>query len=151
RHLQEMLRLNPNDNQGVRYTLSGWLLGEDRNEDLVQLLEQYDEDSATWAYTKALVAFRRKGNTPEARALLKTARKANEHVPDYLLGLVPLPLHRPEAYSAGDRDEAILYAGIALSGWRSTPGAIAWLKQDGQEAKRRGPERPKAQGPLPQV
>src|SRR3954452_16249063 len=27
-HLQDMLRLNPNDNQGVRYTLAGWLLAE---------------------------------------------------------------------------------------------------------------------------
>ena len=61
-HLQEMLRLNPNDNQGVRYTLASWLLLTDRDDDLERLLGQYpDEDSATWAYTRVLLAFRRGG------------------------------------------------------------------------------------------
>ena len=32
-HLQDMLRLNPNDNQGIRYGLAGFLLKEDRNEE----------------------------------------------------------------------------------------------------------------------
>ena len=32
-HLQEMLRLNPGDNQGVRYTLAGFLLFLDRDDD----------------------------------------------------------------------------------------------------------------------
>jgi tetratricopeptide (TPR) repeat protein len=51
-HLRDMLRLNPNDNQGVRYTLAGPLLFLDRDDDLDRLLQQYDEPSATWAYTK---------------------------------------------------------------------------------------------------
>ena len=62
-HLQEMLRLNPGDNQGVRYTLAGFLLFLDRDSDLVHLLQQYKEDSATWAYSKALLAFRQHGDT----------------------------------------------------------------------------------------
>ena len=32
-HLQEMLRLNPNDNQGVRYTLAGFLLSLGQDEE----------------------------------------------------------------------------------------------------------------------
>src|SRR5262249_47373556 len=71
-HLQDMLRLNPGGNQGVRYTLAGFLLFLDRDDDLAQLLQQYHEDSAAWAYTKALLAFRQQGDTLEARRLLKT-------------------------------------------------------------------------------
>ena len=41
RHLQDMLRLNPGDNQGVRYTLAGFLLFLDRDDDLARLLQQY--------------------------------------------------------------------------------------------------------------
>ena len=104
RHLQDMLRLNPGDNQGVRYTLAGWLLAEGRDEELARLLEEYDEGSAFWAYTKALVAFRRHGDTPETRKLLKVAKKANKHVPAYLLGRKPLPQERPGYYSPGDRE-----------------------------------------------
>jgi tetratricopeptide (TPR) repeat protein len=52
-HVQEMLRLNPNDNQGLRYSLAAWYLNLDRDEDLAQLLQRYDEDSTTWLYTRA--------------------------------------------------------------------------------------------------
>ena len=52
-----MLRLNPNDNQGVRYSLAGFLLLLDRDDDLARLLEQFAHDDMTaWAYTKALLA-----------------------------------------------------------------------------------------------
>src|SRR2546430_10453841 len=85
-HLMDMLRLNPGDNQGVRYTLAGFLIFLDRDEDLDRLLQHYDEGSAAWAYTRALLAFRRHGDTPEARQMLREARKTNRHVPAYLLG-----------------------------------------------------------------
>src|SRR5262249_44406101 len=67
RPLQDMLRLTPGDNQGLRYTLANWLLYLDRDADLAALLDQYDEGMAAWAYTRALLAFRQQGDTPEAR------------------------------------------------------------------------------------
>ena len=54
------------------------------------------------SYSKALVAFRQNGDTPETRKLLKVAQKANKHVPAYLLGQEPLPQDRPGYYSPGD-------------------------------------------------
>src|SRR5439155_23187846 len=107
RHLEEMLRLNPNDNQGVRYTLAGFLLFLDRDDDLARLLQQYpDEGLATWAYTRALLAFRRHGDTADARRLLKQARKSNKHVPAYLLGEKFPPTKPPGYYSPGDQSQA---------------------------------------------
>jgi tetratricopeptide (TPR) repeat protein len=56
RHLQDMLRLNPNDNQGIRYTLAEFLLNLDRDEELGQLFEQYSEEgSALWELHPRLV------------------------------------------------------------------------------------------------
>lgn len=150
-HLQDMLRLNPNDNQGVRDTLAGWLLAEERDEELARLFEQYDEETTHWAYSKALVAFRQHGDTPESRRLLQRARKANQHVPAYLLGQKPLPLERPGWYSPGDRNEAIFYAGGALSGWKGTPGATAWLKATEPTTKKSKDPNPVAQGPTSPV
>jgi tetratricopeptide (TPR) repeat protein len=155
-HLQEMLRLNPNDNQGVRYTLSSWLPSEGRDDDLARLLDEYGEEgSATWAYHKALLAFRRGGDTPEARALLRAAKTSNRHVPAYLLDRKPLPMEQPDSYSRGSEKEAILYAGGALSGWKETPGATAWLKQSEPATKAKAKARkaagPKTEGPLPIV
>jgi hypothetical protein len=117
-----MLRLNPGDNQGVRYTQAGFLLFLDRDDDLARLLQQYDEDSAAWAYTKALLAFRHHGDTPEARRLLQEAKKTNQHVPAYLLGEKFPPTGPPAYYSPGEESEALNYVGSFLAGWRATPG-----------------------------
>jgi tetratricopeptide (TPR) repeat protein len=145
-HARDMLRLNPNDNQGIRYTLAGWLLNLDRDEELAQLLEQYGyEGSATWAYTRALLAFRQDGDTPEARRLLKEAKKINKHVPDYLLGKKPLPMEPPSYYSPGQPSEAIEYAGSFLASWKNTAGALDWL----QEATSSRKKRAAAKGPAP--
>jgi tetratricopeptide (TPR) repeat protein len=147
-HLQEMLRLNPGDNQGIRYTLAGFLLFLDRDDDLERLLAQYpDEGSAAWAYTRALLALRRHGDTAEARQLLKQAQKANKHVPAYLLG-EKLPSDRqPSFYSPGDDSEALEYVGSFMVGWKSTPGAIAWLRSNVQKRKKKAGT-PPAKGPL---
>jgi tetratricopeptide (TPR) repeat protein len=145
-HLQDMLRLNPGDNQGVRYTLAGFLLFLDRDDDLAHLLQQYpDEGSAAWAYTKALLAFRQHGDTQGARDLLKTAKKTNKHVPAYLLGRKFPPNEQPNSYSPGDENEALEYIGSFLAGWKSTPGAIAWLRSNHQKRKK---DEPQAKGPL---
>jgi tetratricopeptide (TPR) repeat protein len=150
-HLQEMLRLNPNDNQGVRYTLAAWLLLMDRHDDLGRLLEKFpDEGSAIWAYTRALLAFRRQGDTPEARTLLQEARKSNKHVPAFLVGEKPLPAEPLDYYSPGDRSEAVMYARMFMGGWKETPGAVAWLRA-AQPAAKKQPPAPPATGPLPLV
>jgi len=140
-----MLQLNPGDNQGVRYTLAGFLLFLDRDEDLTRLLQQYDENSAAWAYTKALLAFRQHGDTPEARQLLTQAKKTNKHVPAYLCGDKYPPSGRPGYYSPGDENEALNYIGSFLAAWKSTSGAVAWLRASVGKKKAAAPQ-PK--GPL---
>lgn len=128
-HLRDMLRLNPGDNQGVRYTLAGFLLFLDRDDELEQLLDQYsDEQSAAWDYTRALLAFRRHGDTPDARKLLQQALKTNRHVPAYLLGTKFPPAAPPDYISPGGESEALEYVGGFLAGWKATLGAVAWLR-----------------------
>jgi tetratricopeptide (TPR) repeat protein len=129
-HYQEMLRLNPNDNQGVRYSLAILLLDLDRDDDLRRLLAQYEDDAlAEWAYTKALVAFRQGGKTAQANSLLTQAVKVNKHVPAYLLGHKELPHDLPPHISVGGNDEAASYAVSNRRAWLNTPGAISWLRK----------------------
>ncbi len=50
-HYVELLRLNPNDNQGVRYILAPALLELGRDAELAIWLARYKDDgSATWMY-----------------------------------------------------------------------------------------------------
>lgn len=129
-HYTEMLRLNPNDNQGVRYVLAACLLDLGQQERLERLLNDYREDgSVEWAYTRALVAYRKEGDASSARKLLSRAMKTNRHVPAYLLGNKAMPASLPEYITLGGEDEAVSYVGDFMSGWRSTPGALGWLRK----------------------
>ena len=126
----EMLRLDPNDSQGVRYLLVAWLLELGRHEELDALLAGYEgEIYAGWAYARALLAFRRDGECDQARALLDAAMAANPLVPDYLLGRRGMPRHLPETIGIGDDSEAVTVAADFTASWYGTPGARDWLRE----------------------
>lgn len=128
---RELLRLNPNDNQGNRYLLAACLLALDRDKELKALLDTYGpEHSAYWSYTTALVAFREGGDTADARTCLADALKINKHVPLYLLGKRKLP-PRPSSYiTMGGEDEAQEYVRSCGPSWRRTTGALEWLERN---------------------
>ncbi|HZO26676.1 MAG TPA: hypothetical protein VFH48_11885 [Chloroflexota bacterium] len=127
-HLQDMLRLNPGDNQGVRYVLLTWLLDLDAADSIQALFDAYDDDvSAVWAYSRALHAFRQHGDTPASRKLRREAHRWNPHVPDYLSGRKRLPRQLPELIGMGDESEAVYYVAEQMAAWKRTPGAVSWL------------------------
>jgi tetratricopeptide (TPR) repeat protein len=129
-HYQDMLRLNPGDNQGVRFALAGHLVELGQDEALARLLSAYDEDAtANWAYTRALLAFRQGGPGDKANALLDEARKTNPHIPDFLLGRKRMPRHLPEMFSFGDESEAIAYIVEGRAAWKRSAGALDWLAE----------------------
>lgn len=128
-HAEELLRLNPQDNQGIRYVLLNWLLAEpDRRDDVAKLLLRYDDASAEWAYGRALHLFKMAGASKRATTALRSAIAHNEHVPAYLMGSKQVPEALPTSYGIGDDSEAILYADAAMQLWDSVSGAIAWLR-----------------------
>jgi tetratricopeptide (TPR) repeat protein len=129
-HYREILRLNENDNQGVRYLLADLLLHLDRDDEVASLLnaKPYRDDwSATWLYTRALVEFRKGGASARAKKALGNALEENPHVPAYLAGRKRIPRDLPGLVGWGDEREAIAYAADHLNHWRRTPGAIEWL------------------------
>lgn len=129
-HYQEMLDLNPNDNQGCRYRLASVLLLCNRIDELRALLQKYpDEYSPEWYYTRALLAFRQEGDSETAKSLLREAEKVNKYVPAYLVGAKRLPAELPQYISPGQESEAVSFVSEYLPHWRSTPGAIPWVRQ----------------------
>lgn len=127
-HYRDMLKLNPNDNQGIRYVLAGCLLRQGDDGALKELLASHEDGSAFWLYTRVLVAFRESGMSDEqAAALVRDAWSANEHVPAILAGTKP-PVIRDDGYvTMGGPDEATYYVTECGPAWRRTPGAVAWL------------------------
>ena len=129
-HYRDILRLNPNDNQGVRYSLLNLLLRLNRDAEAQELLKEYKEDGmAEWLYTRSLLAFRAGGASQAAEGALREALKMNPHVPAYLTGRKRIPGRLPDYVGWGDENEAAAYASSYLSSWRRTPGAVDWLRQ----------------------
>jgi tetratricopeptide (TPR) repeat protein len=126
----EMLYLNPNDNQGVRFVLVDLLLSLNREVELDDLVRQYKGDpTAVWLYTEALLSFRKKGASTTANRKLTKAFEENQHVADYLIGKKRIPGQLPTSLSFGGESEAVDYAANHLNYWRSTPGAIEWFQR----------------------
>lgn len=133
-HFQEMLRLNPNDNQGVRYTLASWLLvigGDQEMRQLAALLKQFAEDeSAFWTYTSLLLRLRQQGPGKAADAALNAAIASNPFVPFYLMGILPMPKRLPDYYGMGDQNEAIVYLEQGgIEAWIKREDDIMWLAE----------------------
>jgi tetratricopeptide (TPR) repeat protein len=128
-HLEAMLELNPGDNQGVRYILAAYLAEAERDGDLRKLMAQYpDEYSATWAWTGALLAFRKAGDGAAARKRLDEAMAVNPHVRAYLSGEEPMPATLPPFLSPGTPTEAVHYVAEHRRGWEHTPAALEWVQ-----------------------
>jgi tetratricopeptide (TPR) repeat protein len=127
-HYREMLKLNPNDNQGIRYLLAAALM---KKGDLVALGKLFrkhkDDGSAEWLYSRALLAFHEGGDCAEANVLATEAMVSNRHVPAVLAGAAK-PKKRDDGYIImGGEDEAAYYAEKWGEAWNATPGAVVWL------------------------
>ncbi len=130
-HYSEMLRLNPGDNQGLRYTLFSWLLTVEDHDAAEALVAAYDDDAvADFLYNQVLLALRREGVSGASRAVLRQAEEWNPHVVPYLLGEKRLPRQLPEYIEFGGDSEASLYVAGNLDNWRATPGALDWLREN---------------------
>jgi hypothetical protein len=123
-----MLRLNPGDNQGLRYILINWLLVESDVQAAQVLIDQYPDDiAASWRYSRALLSFLRHGAGRRANKALREALEWNPFVVFYLMGALPQP-PRPALMQFQDPTEAAayLYEG-GIEAWTEHPAAVEWL------------------------
>ena len=68
-HLREMLELNTNDNQGLRYVLLTWLIMADENQTAQKLLDEHSEEISTFMeFTRVLLAYKETGDSEQARS-----------------------------------------------------------------------------------
>ena len=127
----ELLALNPRDNQGVRASAMSWLLAAGRDVEAVELAERYPDDVfAETTYGHALALYRL-GRTPEADAAMKTAI---DNLPAVAVELLkdthraPRDAH-PGYESVGGADQAYNYWEADGQLWESSAGALDWLRR----------------------
>ncbi len=127
---EEMLVLNPSDNQGVRYLLSTLYLRTNQFKKFKELTDKYEEFyDAVSGFNSALAQFKQEKQSELANKLLLTAHTNNPFVIDLLLGNKKMPKQHPDYIGVGDENEAVAYVFGNFSVWEETSGAFEWLYQ----------------------
>ena len=136
--LEEMIELNPNDNQGMRDPLLLYLVEQGAIRKFQKYDKQFKEDySAFKLFTKALFLFKQNAEGEAAQTALRAAVAANKFVLPKI-GTGPRVISTPDMYSFGSEDEAAYYLSYALPVWNAAPGAVAWAKGFYKKAKSQG-------------
>ncbi|MDP4096341.1 SEC-C metal-binding domain-containing protein [Paenibacillus sp. P96] len=129
-HYEQLLELNPNDNQGIRYDLLMLYLQMERLEEADQALKSYEEDASCFIlYDKLVLEYLKNGVTEHLAFLYKLARKENKHVPAYLLEQKRLPATMPPSYTLSSVEEAITYAFTHIQLWDRLVGLKEWMSK----------------------
>jgi tetratricopeptide (TPR) repeat protein len=125
---RNMLRLNPDDNIGIRHILAARLLYLDRDKEAAVVLDQYKGDCSTYhLWAEAILLFRSIGDHPRSCRALDAALETNPHVPTFLFEQKRIPREIPDYVTWGDEDEAAECAYELIRPWKTTKGAIEWL------------------------
>lgn len=125
---EEMLRLNPNDNQGIRYILLTLYIESADLKKAQKLIHDFkDEGTASFLFNKILVDYLINGFTSQTKTSIKEANKQNPFVKSYLLGMKKLPLEDLDHMGFGDETEAIVYAQENIHLWDTCPELLEEL------------------------
>ena len=128
--LQAVLRLNPNDNHGLRDLVVNRHLENGDDKDALAAIAKYPDDIAPALCFGKVLALYRLGELPLATAALKAANQQNRKIVKFLL---PANKAQPKSseygVEVGGDDEASLYRRDMREVWQSVPGAMAWLKR----------------------
>jgi tetratricopeptide (TPR) repeat protein len=127
-HMEALLELNPNDNQGVRDFLFGAYFSVDDLAGARQLLARFEGDASAIHMWGRVLERCLSGDFEEASRAFEEAREWNSHVPGYLTGRRRLPRAMLDHYTKRGESEAIYCVTILGSAWQRHPEALAWLK-----------------------
>lgn len=127
---EEILDLNPMDNQGVRYNLLIIYIETRSLNKAEDLIRKYEDDyRADLLYNKALLLFIKTGINVETKRVIRDAFKLNHFIPPMLLGRIRLP--ELQMYiSPGSKEEAANYTVTSIAAWHKVPNAIQWLQKE---------------------
>ena len=128
--LEELVTLNPNDNQGARDLLLLCLIDLDEKGKFRTYEKFYHEDSSSFAlFNRALFAFKTNGAGENTNKKLKKALDHNHFVARKLTSKGAVN-QLPHAYQIGSIEEADYYVHFARPIWHKTFGSLAWLKKN---------------------
>jgi len=137
-----MLYLNPDDNQGARYSLMNLLISSDRLDDAEKIINYYDDEySAYFNFSKLLWAIKKNLSDKSIKKYFDDAVESNKHVIPILIGDEPFPDSIPTYYTPEEPSEALHYLLDGFMVWHNDENAIKTLEYLYAKDRRRNPRR----------
>lgn len=133
--LAYLIKLNPYDNQGNRYSLMEFLLTLQDYAEANKLFRKYssDDHTAQWLYSGALLSLQRNGRGRHARNAMYKAYRSNSHVWDLITGRKKMPATLSTSYQIGSLEEAALTAAHLRAPMLALEDAHGWIAHLDQE------------------
>jgi tetratricopeptide (TPR) repeat protein len=128
---REMLKLNPNDNQGIRFILINWFIIAGDFQDAHQLVSQHGEFMASMSFAALLLGIIEKENKKKIQKRYAQAVEKNPFIVPFLLKKKKLPKTMPEHYGMGSKEEAVIYMTdeYGNTAWEKYPDALKVLTE----------------------
>lgn len=126
-HAEDLLSLNPSDNQGIRYFLLPIYLELEMLEEAEKLINQYDEQSTNFLFNKILLEYISHGSTLTVRRYIKEANQYNPYVKKYLKNIESMPDPSDFEDEYGNEFEAIEYVDNHVDLWYFYPDLLKIL------------------------
>lgn len=127
--LQDLLKLNPNDNQGNRYLLLNCFIVMQDWAQLRDCLGQFSEYSTFTQAAHALMLYATEGDTSHSREAKKALKDRNSHFQMIATGQKKA---KPclDTYTPGSEEEVDYYLEAGgKKAWLSVEGSLFWLRQ----------------------
>jgi tetratricopeptide (TPR) repeat protein len=128
---EEILKLNPNDNQGVRSMLATLYLRVGRPTKVIELASQYPDDSQAELAMGQILALLMLNDSKKAITIVKKNLPYLIHlIKELFLKSHKLPKnYRPGYITLGGKDEAYFYWMAQGELWYNLPHAMEFLKK----------------------
>ncbi|MGU3443898.1 SEC-C metal-binding domain-containing protein [Bacillus cereus] len=131
---EDLLQLNEEDNQGVRYMLYTLYIETEQYQKAQHLLQEYPEEyTAQYVYHQLLLEYLVHDISPSLNNFLQQALSVNPYVLDYLIGVEKYPIAIPTLYQLGSNEEALCYLDQNLFLWEKHPRLLQWLQSASSE------------------
>ncbi|WP_165726391.1 UPF0149 family protein [Pseudoalteromonas sp. SA25] len=128
--LEELLTLNPNDNQANRFLLMNCLIIDKQWDKLDALLADFDFQELHTTASRALSAFVKHGDSKPANEYKKMLQQQNKHFSKILTGQEKLKEQQPPYFSPGSKEEVAVYLdSLGKQAWISVPASLFWLRK----------------------
>jgi len=124
-----LLKLNPNDNQGVRYTLANVLCITKQWADLKKLETEFPDEFITFTAAKALRLYAEQGDSKQAQTAKKQLKRENKHFMKILTGQEK-STYAEDYFKPGDKSEVGMYLNcFGKQAWLANEGSLFWLRK----------------------